>query len=1103
VTSVGSSDHCVECPQNSIIREFEVTVKQVVRSLSTWMQTLIPTSVGKPTRRKGSVRLKTNASECLELRALPAALIGVDFGPANGSPKNWKNFGGSTNGTVAKLTDESGVVSNVSLDIKYADGQGGGVNPTFAASQLPKHSQSLAGLNGAIRDDSKITLTFNNLTPSGVYEVYVFGGSTQADTQYITLAGSGQSQTFSQILDPSKLVVNSLAGSSIKDMSAYAKKVTATAGGQITISAEGVELPECSLAGIAIRPVLPVVPDIQMNSVKSNGESTLTVQYTIKNAAAKPFRIAAYASDDTLFSAATDKLAGYVQISNAADLTPGLHTKVYQVGQQFKLPLAATNVIPTGSLIFVADDNKLVPEDDKDPFNEDNKSVFSGAYVSGSTLIIFGSSGADKFTFSSTGQTFNVSSAVVSRSYTSSKITRIRVMAGDGVDQVLATNLTVPISAYGGAGNDRLVGGRNNDSLSGDDGNDTLEGGAGVDSLHGRDGNDSLVGGAGHDWLFGDVGDDRLIGGEGNDHSVGGPGTDVYAFGMASSPEQDTVDEQAEPGVDTLDFSTLAASTPIKVDLESKTLGTLTIATHTNRTVKIGSIRLLINFENVVGSPGDDSILGNDAANRLEGLGGNDKVSGDAGNDALSGGAGNDVLDGADGNDQMFGDVGIDSLNGGDGNDSLDGGDGDDYLDGNSGDDVLRGNGGRDLLGGYLGNDSLNGGEGDDDLRGGEGNDTLEGGDGTDTLEGWDGNDTLRGDAGNDKVSGDAGNDVLSGGAGNDVLDGADGNDQMFGDVGIDSLNGGDGNDSLDGGDGDDYLDGNSGDDVLRGNGGRDLLGGYLGNDSLNGGEGDDDLRGGEGNDTLEGGDGTDTLEGWDGNDTLRGDAGNDKVSGDAGNDVLSGGAGNDVLDGADGNDQMFGDVGIDSLNGGDGNDSLDGGDGDDYLDGFTGDDVLIGNGGRDLLGGYLGNDSLSGGAGDDDLRGGEGNDTLEGGDGNDTLEGWNGNDILVGGTGADILDGGNGEDILISGTATAFDTKAGRLALIQEWSSSKTRLQRVTLIRSGVGTPKVTLKSKVDVKNDGSKDVLKKGGTGVDWVFYRAVDDTFTSGAGDILELL
>jgi Ca2+-binding RTX toxin-like protein len=810
LSSFDSGDHCVVYPLDSMNREFEVTVNQVVRSLGSWMQTLLSTNSGKPTRRKGSVRLKTNASECLELRTLPAALIGVDFGPANGSPKNWKNFDGSTSGTVTNLTDESGVASTISLDIDYEDGEAGVVNASFAASQLPKHSQSLLGLNGAIRDDSKITLTLNNLTPSGVYEVYVFGGSTKPDTQYITLAGSGQSQKFSQILDPGQLVVNSLTGSSSKDLSAYAKKVTATAGGQITISAEGVELPECSLAGIAIR---PVVPDIQLNSVKSDGESNLTVKYTIKDAAAKPFRIAAYGSEDTLFSAANDKLIGFVQISNAADLTPGLHTKVYKIGQDIKLPMAGAIVLPT-YLLFAADDNNLVTEDDKDPFNEDNKTVFSGAYVGGSFLLIFGSSEDDTISLANVGQTLNLSSVVASRSYSSSRIARVYVFAGAGADFVLGGALTAQLYANGGAGNDRLFGGSNHDSLSADDGNDILRGGAGFDSLYGGAGNDSLDSGVGNDWLYGDAGNDFMLGGDGNDAFYGGSGSDYYEFGIASSNEQDTVVEKAEPGLDRLDFSKLLASTPVRVNLDYRSAGT-TIAKHTNRTVKVMSNGSLKNWENIVGSPGNDEILGNDAANGFWGLGGDDQLNGNSGNDYLVGGAGNDPLDGGDGDDQMVGDFGDDLLVGGSGNDSL------------------------------------------------------------------------------------------------------------------------------------------------------------------------------------------------------RGDAGEDR------------------------------------------------------------------------------------------LFGGEGYDTLEGGDGNDTLNGGDAKDILVGGSGADTLEGGGAEDILISGTINAFDTETGRLALIQEWSSSKTLLQKVTLIRSGVGQSKVSLKPGVNVKNDSSKDVIRKGGTGIDWVFYSAVDDTFTSGAGDILELL
>src|SRR5205807_694561 len=53
-------------------------------------------------------------------------------------------------------------------------------------------------------------------------------------------------------------------------------------------------------------------------------------------------------------------------------------------------------------------------------------------------------------------------------------------------------------------------------------------------------------------------------------------------------------------------------------------------------------------FENVTGSPGDDSITGNAADNLLVGGAGNDTVTGAMGNDTVDGGAGNNVLIGND-----------------------------------------------------------------------------------------------------------------------------------------------------------------------------------------------------------------------------------------------------------------------------------------------------------------------------------------------------------------------------------------------------------------------------------------------------------------------
>lgn len=96
---------------------------------------------------------------------------------------------------------------------------------------------------------------------------------------------------------------------------------------------------------------------------------------------------------------------------------------------------------------------------------------------------------------------------------------------GDGHDQI-AANSGLSIEAYGGAGNDYLVGDGGADTLKGGDGADTLEGASNHDSLVGGNGDDELYGGGGHDTLEGNPGDDLVNAGWGNDKVIGGPGTD-------------------------------------------------------------------------------------------------------------------------------------------------------------------------------------------------------------------------------------------------------------------------------------------------------------------------------------------------------------------------------------------------------------------------------------------------------------------------------------------------------------------------------------------------------------------------------------------------
>ena len=262
-------------------------------------------------------------------------------------------------------------------------------------------------------------------------------------------------------------------------------------------------------------------------------------------------------------------------------------------------------------------------------------------------------------------------------------------------------------------------------------------------------------------------------------------------------------------------------------------------------------------------SPGNDTLIGDDLGNTIDGLAGDDSLVGGAEMDTLNGGEGNDTLIGGGGNDMLNGGPGADLLNGGDGFDSAT------YETSPTGlviDLAVPANSTGEAAGDtfidierWIGsnfNDTMVAGDqpvwfwghaGDDVQYGGAGNDTLESGDGNDTVHGGAGDDMIFGRADDDVLYGDAGNDLLAGGGGNDSIEGGSGNDTLVGDWGNDTLIGGDGDDTFYSGE---HTDGN----------------GVAYDDS-------DSISGGAGNDTLiiagqsdaaatifDGGDGIDTL---------------------------------------------------------------------------------------------------------------------------------------------------------------------------------------------------------------------------------------------------
>lgn len=212
----------------------------------------------------------------------------------------------------------------------------------------------------------------------------------------------------------------------------------------------------------------------------------------------------------------------------------------------------------------------------------------------------------------------------------------------NGKVEYLALSGTDPISGWGNAAVNWILGnesGNNIDGRGGDDvlsayggddivfggaGSDWIEGGAGNDSLKGDDGNDGLVGGAGNDFLQGGLGQDRLWGGAGND---------TYLL----EDQFDTVSEEGNKSTGdeiVTGFFSIALAAYDGGSIENVTL--------------LGGDNL-----NATGTSANNKLVGNAGVNILDGGGGSDYLDGAAGDDTLIGGDA-DKFFGGEGNDVII-----------------------------------------------------------------------------------------------------------------------------------------------------------------------------------------------------------------------------------------------------------------------------------------------------------------------------------------------------------------------------------------------------------------------------------------------------------------
>jgi serralysin len=442
-------------------------------------------------------------------------------------------------------------------------------------------------------------------------------------------------------------------------------------------------------------------------------------------------------------------------------------------------------------------------------------------------------------------------------------------------------------------------------------------------------------------------------GGSGNDTFIGNQANNVFNGGA---------------GTDTVTYASLTTGINMSVDAS----GNLIVNAGT-----AGGIDTLIAVENVVGTSGNDVLMGNALNNTLNGGAGIDTVSYANATTGVT-----VMLDGTGAATVSAGALGTDTL----------------LLIEN-----VTGGAGNDTFGSNTSNNVFNGGAGSDTVTyagytaaitvsaNADGSLTVKSGTETDTLIAIE---NITGGSGNDMFIGTSADNVLNGGLGTDTVNyslatgvvmsanadgslnavvtggGVDtlisienittgaGNDTLMGNAANNVLNGGLGNDTVS------YANATAGVTVtLDANGNATVNAGVLGIDTLvsienvTGGLGADTLTGNALANSLGGGDGADRLFGGDGNDTLLGDAATSVIGGA---DTLYGDAGDDTLYGYAGNDSLFGGVGNDYLYGGDGVDRVDGG---------AGNDVLYGGAGNDIIFGGLGNDTIYGGIGFDTFQ--------------------------------------------------------------------------------------------------------------------------------------
>jgi len=660
------------------------------------------------------------------------------------------------------------------------------------------------------------------------------------------------------------------------------------------------------------------------------------------------------------------------------------------------------------------------------------------------TLV--GGMGAD--TFNGLGGTDTVSYAEKVSSVTASADGVAQDDGTVGEGDTIATDIE---NLTGGSGSDTLMGNSSANVLNGGGGNDTIEGYAGADTFIGGGGSDTvtyayisslnpvsvtatldgaigndgpagegdtisadvenLTGGGGDDTLIGNAGPNILMGGEGSDTLTGGLGADTL-LGNTGTAIYFDLGTKTVLGYPSRGDTVSYADHPVGVYVSLAT--TAAVAGAPGEGDSIGA-----DISNVIGSPFDDTIVGDEWLNNIDGGLGADTMSGGTNSNPLVpsvytddtvsyANRTNSVTVVANGAAAASGETSEGDTVAADF----------ETIVGGSGNDVLTGNSLNNKFDGGLGNDTMNGAEGDDYFVQEAGADTYNGGPGNDTMsyssaltdvqitqDGIANDGTLV--SGSSIEQDNIGSDIesLTGGPGNDIISGGDANNNIDGGAGNDTISGGAGIDLVTYQFKEGCLTASFGGTAVLTNlvgtvsstcGATVLETDTLANDLENifGTKYHDVINTNDLNNYVDAGPGSDVVTTYGGDDTVKGDDNSwvalctGKAWVCAGSDTFYGGSGDDIMIGGDGADTYDGGLGVDTASFADNSTAV---------TATLNDSTLTSNysicSDSDLI---LPNvENLIGSSGNDILSGNDRNNIIDGGFGTDTIYGLSGIDTV------------------------------------------------------------------------------------------------------------